>query len=87
MERTPAEAWALVQQLVADRRRGDVIKHDRRAHEVLRLLGGQDAYNAVASAPERIGPKFLESYQLLSEIDTRMRRLADIVGVRTPGAR
>lgn len=85
-QRSPEEAWELVQQLISERRRGEVVHRDRRAHQVLKLLGGSAAYDAVAAEPGRIAPRFLEAYRLLGEIDERMRRLGEVVGAAAPAA-
>ncbi len=77
---SPDAAWEAVVRLIGNRQRGQVIERDPRAHEALRLLGGNVAYDTVASTPERIRPRFIRAYALLSEIADLMRELQELVG-------
>ncbi|HEX5461374.1 MAG TPA: hypothetical protein VFX20_15525 [Steroidobacteraceae bacterium] len=78
------EAWDLTAQLIGNRQRGKVIKRDPRAHETLRALGGKAAYDAVASAPERIRARFIRVYAVLSEIAGLMGELEALTGAKEP---
>jgi hypothetical protein len=81
---SPEVAWEAVARLIGNRQRGQVIERDPRAHEALRLLGGKAAYDAVASTPERIRPRFIRLYALLSEIAELMRDLEEAIGGKQP---
>lgn len=83
---TPESAWDAVARLVGDRRRGEVIESDPLAHQTLRLLGGKAAYDAVASTPERIRPRFIRVYGVLSGIADLMGELEELIGANEPVA-
>lgn len=81
---SPEAAWEAVVRLIGSRRRGEVIESDPRAHEALRLLGGKAAYDAVASTPELIRPRFIRVYALLSEIAELLGELEEVIGGKEP---
>lgn len=81
---TPEGAWDTIAQLIENRQRGAVIERDPRAHESLRLLGGQQAYDSVASAPEQIRPRFLKAYRLLTDIADLMVELEEVIAGKQP---
>ena len=84
IQNSPEAAWGITARLIGNRQRGQVIERDPRAHETLRVLGGSEAYDAVASTPEWIRPRFIRAYAVLSEIADLMRELQELVDGKEP---
>ena len=73
-----ATTWEWVKLALHRNQFGSITYRDRRAHQVLHLLGG---YRTAASNLADTRDRFIEAYQLLQQVDEPLRRLSELAGV------